>query len=231
MVCKWCNSEVSENAKFCTNCGGSISRPEYQTQNTINNQSQNTFGGIQQKSVNVGLVILSFFIPLAGLIIFLSKKDSDKQTAKISGIVALISFGISTLSTMILFGTVLSTAGKVMNTVGNEIKEQIEDDFNPPSINYDENEENSPIQNSNTNWKNYELSVNNVTLKLPCTYNDLSYATLAAMKDVDLNSTLAINYYALVNMYKENKLALSIEILNDTGANIVYKDGKVTRVS
>lgn len=151
MVCKWCNSEVSENAKFCTNCGGSITRLEYQTQNAINNQSQNTFGGTQQKSVNVGLVILSFFIPLAGLIIFLSKKDSDKETAKASGIVALISFGISTLFTMISFGIAISTAGKIINNVVPEIQEQIEENVNIPSINYDEKEENNPTQNVNTN--------------------------------------------------------------------------------
>ena len=125
---------------------------------------------------------------------------------------------------------VFTTTGKVISTIGNEIQEQIEEEFNTPSIN---TEENSPTQsvNPSTNWNNYEFSVNNVTLKLPCTYNELSNATLATMKEIDLNSTLATNYYALVNMYKDNKLALSVEILNDTGSNIVYKDGKVTRVS
>lgn len=66
---------------------------------------------------------------------------------------------------------------------------------------------------------------------MPYTYNELSNATLAVMKDEDLNKKVATNYYTLMNMYKDNKLALSIEILNDTGADIEYKNGKVTRVS
>lgn len=46
---------------------------------------------VEQKA-SVGFAILSFFIPLAGLIIFLTKKNDRPKTAKVSGICALVSF-------------------------------------------------------------------------------------------------------------------------------------------
>lgn len=45
-----------------------------------------------EEKASVGLAILSFFIPLAGLIIFLTKKNDRPKTAKVSGICALVSF-------------------------------------------------------------------------------------------------------------------------------------------
>ena len=46
----------------------------------------------QEQKASVGFAILSFFIPLAGLIIFLTQKDKRPKTAKTSGICALVSF-------------------------------------------------------------------------------------------------------------------------------------------
>ena len=45
-----------------------------------------------EEKASVGFAILSFFIPLAGLIIFLTKKNDRPKTAKVSGICALVSF-------------------------------------------------------------------------------------------------------------------------------------------
>ncbi len=49
----------------------------------------------QEKKANAGLAILSFLIPIAGLIIFLTQKDKKPKTAKASGICALVSFILS----------------------------------------------------------------------------------------------------------------------------------------
>ena len=46
----------------------------------------------QEQKASVGFAILSFLIPLAGLIIFLTQKDKRPKTAKTSGICALVSF-------------------------------------------------------------------------------------------------------------------------------------------
>ncbi|UKI23997.1 MAG: hypothetical protein L6V88_06855 [Anaerotruncus sp.] len=46
---------------------------------------------IEQKA-NVWYVLLSFFVPIAGLIIFLVERESRPKTAKASGICALVSY-------------------------------------------------------------------------------------------------------------------------------------------
>ena len=63
----------------------------------------------QEEKASVGLAILSFIIPLAGLIIFLVKKDSRPKTAKVSGICALVSFIINIIFTIVIYG-VMGTA-------------------------------------------------------------------------------------------------------------------------
>lgn len=56
----------------------------------------------QEEKASVGFAILSFFIPLAGLIIFLTKKDTRPKTAKVSGICALVSFILNILISVIM---------------------------------------------------------------------------------------------------------------------------------
>lgn len=72
---------------------------------------QQTYGPMppQEEKASVGLAILSFIIPLAGLIIFLVKKDSRPKTAKVSGICALVSFIINIIFTIVIYG-VMGTA-------------------------------------------------------------------------------------------------------------------------
>lgn len=55
----------------------------------------------QEEKANVGLAILSFFIPLAGLIIFIKNKDKKPKTAKVCGICALVCVILIILSSFI----------------------------------------------------------------------------------------------------------------------------------
>lgn len=59
-----------------------------------NNQAPNPGAPMapQEEKASVGLAILSFIIPIAGLIIFLSYRKKRPKTAKVSGICALVSF-------------------------------------------------------------------------------------------------------------------------------------------
>lgn len=54
-----------------------------------------------EEKASVGLAILSYIIPLAGLIIFLVNKDKRPKTAKVSGICALVSFIINIVLSVI----------------------------------------------------------------------------------------------------------------------------------
>jgi len=246
MKCKWCGGEIQNGAKFCTNCGAKVeeqiiqqnsfveNQPVQQevsidnqtVQSQIGNQPQNNVVNTEEK-VNVGLVILAVLIPLAGLIIFLTKKDNDKKTAKACGLAALISFGVNLLLTIISIVISVITVNNAINDAQDNLGDYINDNIEivEPENDYD----NSVVPSSN--WKDYEVTINNTTLKLPCSYSDLSRLTSATMQSSYEKSYLQSGYYGLLNMYKNDKLALSIEILNDTNEDILYPDGKVTRIS
>ena len=234
MTCKWCNSEVQENAKFCTNCGGSLvdSSAETNINQNSNVQNQSTTN-VSNEKANIGLVILSFLIPLAGLIIFLVKKDDDKKTAKTSGIAALISFGISFVFTIIMVIIITFSIGKSVNGAINGAIDLSEDiiDQTQKQIEEDKKTETNDTIESNSEWQKYEFIVNNKTFKLPSTYSELSNATSSVIQTSYIKSYLQSGYYSLLNMYKDDKLSLYIEVLNDTDLDQLYTDCKITRIS
>ena len=258
MNCKWCNKEIESNAKFCKYCGGSLvneqnqesvqtnlQQPE-QEQIIVNQSTVNTQTNKEENKVNVWFVILSVFIPLAGLIIFLVKKDSDKKTAKASGIAALISFGVSLIISIMSIITLVNIANRQADYIKDsiqdtteELKEDIFDDNNNFDIESDDEETNLDevldediIDNTeiSNNWTNYQFIVNNKTIKLPCKFDELSSVTETKMKSAEEKSYISPNHYAIVNLYKNEKLALHIELLNNGTEDIVYTDGMVTRV-
>lgn len=57
----------------------------------------------QEEKASVGLAILSYIIPLVGLILYLTKKDSRPKTAKVCGKCALASFIINIVITIIMY--------------------------------------------------------------------------------------------------------------------------------
>jgi len=263
MNCKWCGNVVNESDKFCQHCGGKLidynnqeniqvieQSAEEQTtinQNNLNpklNNSSNSEGG----KANIGLVILSVFIPLAGLIIFLVKKDNDKKTAKASGIAALISFGVILILSIISIVIFITSTNRVVNDAFDGFQNIIEEA--EKEINDNESElENFKDEvedfgnkaedfinglegtNATNDWKTYSVTVNNNVIKLPITFNDFSSVIDFKMKSSEEKSYISPNYYALVNLYKDEKLALYIEVLNDTEQDVLYKDAKVTRIS
>lgn len=240
MICKHCNKEVPENSQFCTNCGNKLN---IQENNNLNNAGEN-----KEESANVGLAILSWFIPLAGLIIFLVKKHTHPKTAKVSGICALISFSI----TMIFTITVVLFTTTTISSIINEAKEnsaEINDYYDDYDYDYnydydydydtDDNTSNEDTTNteetndteSSTNWKEYKFTVNNTELSLPTTYEKLNTTTGFSIKSAEAKSYLSGNYYTIANMYKNDKLALYIELTNNTKEDLKYTECQVTRVS
>lgn len=81
MYCHQCGKEVSDEAKFCPYCGAQLSQSDFQenTQQNMNYQPNGTYQPLQQgqpryneeDAPSVGFAILSFFIPIAGFILFL----------------------------------------------------------------------------------------------------------------------------------------------------------------
>ena len=75
MFCKNCGKEIDDNAYVCHNCGVKIEQKNVQ----------------DDSGSKVGWGILSFLIPLVGLILFCMWKNDRPQTAKVCGICALVS--------------------------------------------------------------------------------------------------------------------------------------------
>lgn len=239
MFCPKCGNELPESQQFCPNCGYSMGQP------------------VEEKA-NVGLAILSWFIPLAGLIIFLTKKDKEPKTAKASGICALIS---AILSLVISFGTValtMSMTGKIFDIIGDNIAieesdddivldeddwEIVEDDDkkkDEENVKLEKEEdkktekENEVIENVeiSNDWKKYAFSIDGKVIELPCTYEELSKVTGAKFKSSDEKSYIEGGYYTLVNMYnEEEKMVLSVEIYNNTDEDQTYINCPITRIS
>lgn len=81
----------NENMMYCPNCGAQISKDAYVCPKCgvlTNNKAANN---VVDKS-SVGLNILSFFIPIVGLILYFTMKAKTPIKAKAIGISALIGF-------------------------------------------------------------------------------------------------------------------------------------------
>lgn len=86
---------------------------EYNNQNNLSPQESNQQQYYPPQSVqppkeekaSVGLAILSYLIPLIGLILFLTKKDNKPKTAKLCGKCALASVIINVVLSIIMYAT------------------------------------------------------------------------------------------------------------------------------
>ena len=106
MYCVKCGKLLDENDKFCSNCGKRISLSNENSsvnieenkefvQNCSNVKNSDYNANILEEKkdkANVFLVIISFFIPLVGLILFLAYNNEKPKFAKANGISALVGF-------------------------------------------------------------------------------------------------------------------------------------------
>lgn len=79
MYCKNCGAEISKEAYVCPKCGVKVKEDE----NNVDDKP------------NVGLNILSLFIPLVGLILYFSWKNNTPKKAKSILTFSLIGWGIN----------------------------------------------------------------------------------------------------------------------------------------
>ena len=260
MVCNKCNTQVQEGSQFCPNCGNDMTKTTVEN-NATNNMNQQTVGSEQnmesvpmnnvnqpvQDKVNIWLVLLSWFIPLAGLIIFFVQKKTSPKTSKASGICALISALLSIVVVILSFSLLFGAMNFAFESTKNkteEIIDQAESQIEDIEDMLDEELETDIITDSSTttdstttsvavsnDWKQYQFGIGDKVYTLPMSYNDFKTASGFAMKEEYANKVLSNNYYSLVNLYKNDKLALHIELFNKSGADLKYVDSNVTRIS
>ena len=94
MYCKNCGKEIDDKAYVCPNCGVKVEHTNDPSVADADSGSKAGWG------------ILSFLIPLVGLILFLMWKNERPQTAKVCGICALVSF-IASIVIGIIYGVIV----------------------------------------------------------------------------------------------------------------------------
>ena len=105
MFCKNCGKEIDDNAYVCPYCGVKVEHANESTKLDADSGSKAGWG------------ILSFLIPLVGLILFLVWKNERPQTSKVCGICALVSFLISIVIAIIYGIIVGSLISSMMSSV------------------------------------------------------------------------------------------------------------------
>ena len=89
------------------------------SQQSMHYNQQNTnippMSAVEEKA-SVGLAILSYLIPLVGLILYLTKKDTKPKTAKVCGKCALASFIINVVLSVVIYTAIgTSMLGEIMD--------------------------------------------------------------------------------------------------------------------
>ena len=110
MRCNNCGAILPEEAQFCSNCGNKILNPNIQSQPVVNDYSSNPYQSMQERNnqvlqetqeippykdgntpligtegndeKSVGLNVLSWFVPLVGIILYFVNKDEKPIQSK-----------------------------------------------------------------------------------------------------------------------------------------------------
>ncbi len=99
--CRECGTMISAKAITCPKCGA-----------TQNNQAE-----VRQDEASAGLKVLSFFIPLVGLILFCVYSQNTPNAAKEYGKWALIGFVTGIVVVIILNIIMVATVGSLFNSI------------------------------------------------------------------------------------------------------------------
>jgi uncharacterized membrane protein YvbJ len=103
--CPNCNHQNPDDAKFCETCGTALTS---NVQETSSYGSPSNTGASQ--GVNIGLGILSFLIPLVGIILGISYMNDSDPSKKAAGRTYLY-LGIGGIVLGCLFAALMGAAG------------------------------------------------------------------------------------------------------------------------
>lgn len=102
MYCRNCGHEVKEGDTFCSNCGAFVDSNSSNLNNNTNTANYNSSVFVDNGNPLLG--VLSFFIPVMGLILFIVWRKEKPRSAKHAGMGALvlaIILGISLLLSLV----------------------------------------------------------------------------------------------------------------------------------
>ena len=107
MNCKKCGKELADGVKFCDQCGTKCKEDVIEELEVVQEKSreetkqENTQVQSSQDTGSIGWGVLGFFVPIAGLVLFLLWRTERPKSAKAAGIGALISVIVDFVSCFI----------------------------------------------------------------------------------------------------------------------------------
>ena len=91
MFCSKCGAEISDLAVVCVHCGCAVAQ-----------ENAAPAKPVEEDKVNIGFCILSFFIPLFGVIYWALKHKETPKKAKACGLTAIISWVVSIIFSFVI---------------------------------------------------------------------------------------------------------------------------------
>ena len=119
MYCKNCGAQIDDGDRFCSYCGARVKSNDYEGKSDYDNYEG--YSHVSESECNdhyvgeektgcpcddkpsVGYGILSFFIPLVGLILFISWHKETPKKAKSCIIGAIIGFALALITNSFMF--------------------------------------------------------------------------------------------------------------------------------
>lgn len=181
MYCKNCGSVMTENG--CSVCGQNQNedRAPAATPSTTP-YTPYASAPVTGDKKSIGFNILSFFIPLAGLIIFLVKKDEKPIQAKSAGKSAIAGLITNVVLSIVVFcfsvfGLLRGIAGlSGIDAYDTEDGYVAASSEAPDYGTFDDAADYSASVGA-LDWNNVKVSIDGTTVTLPCAYSDFTGAT------------------------------------------------------
>lgn len=181
-------------------------QPIYENQNQTNNFNQQ----VEQKNTQVMSQKMDALKP---------KKEKKNQSKLITILI------ITNVLTAIL--SIVFIVAFILKDDNNKTVEKIEED-----VGYTSTATTDPVSND---WTKYQFSIKGKTLSLPCLYKEFRDISGFSMKSFNEKSYLERNSSTNVNLYigdKDNqKLALYVDIKNNTKEDLQYREAELGRIS
>lgn len=254
-ICWNCNSQVADDMQVCPCCGTPLTpqAPQVQPQYGYPQMQPQT---VREDKTNVGLCILSVFIPLFGIIYYCIKRKEKPKEAKGCLISGLISAGVNILISIILSVILIGGTFKAIDNIGDNIQwsfgdgvSVIEDDY-WNNFNIDTDEDSMPLTASNeaqsensqqfppdsergnsTKLWDYQIKIGATDVQLPMSCADFISKTGFNFKsEDDANDTLKKNHFTVVTMKKDDA-SVHCTIVNTGDSLKPQKDCIITGIS
>lgn len=113
MFCRKCGKEIGD-AAFCPFCGA----PTKEETSSVNENKNVEVKKSDDDKASGWWGVLGFFVPLAGLILFLVWMDDKPKTARKCGLGALISVCVGVVSTILYFVLIVILGPAIFGSLG-----------------------------------------------------------------------------------------------------------------